>query len=88
VTQWNISRTGSLKGGQATECLTLSRGSHVDRDHQPQRSDRHGRLPRFATSREAAKPRRRQGVAGVMGQSRGGNGVSPVELTGAMGSVP
>ena len=33
----------------------VSRGTHVRKDPQPQRGDRHGRLPRRGTSREAEK---------------------------------
>ena len=40
----------------------VSRGSHVYRDHQPQRGDRNGRLQCTENSREAAKPRRGQDV--------------------------
>jgi hypothetical protein len=46
--------------GRKTVAHDVSRGSHVDRDPQPQRGDRRGRLPCADTSREDAKTRRRQ----------------------------
>jgi hypothetical protein len=51
----------------------VSRGSRVRKDYQPQRGDRHGRLPCTETSREDAKTRRRQGVVLLRdaGSSRG-----------------
>jgi hypothetical protein len=59
----------------------VSRGSRVRKDHQPQRGDRHGRLPCTDTSREDAKTRRREGGkalfhAGSRGSPRGKSDVS------------
>ncbi len=40
----------------------VSRGTHVQKAHQPQRGDRRGRLPCTETSREDARPGRSHGV--------------------------
>jgi len=47
--------------GRQIVAHSVSRGSGVRKYYQPQRGDRHGRLQRFGTSREAAKPRSREG---------------------------
>jgi hypothetical protein len=51
--------------GRKTIAHGASRGSRVQKDHQPQRGDRRGRLPCAETSREGAKTRRGEGDEGL-----------------------